>query len=207
MVRTPLPPLSAPHSWRLACLAPLLGAVLAAALDGADATIPPAPPQPPPSASGPTVLDGVTQRRAEQVADDYQAQQQALKVPLDPQALLDLANAEVLLLEAKTYLDQHQATKAGADFVTAGDKLHDIKRDQRPLLGKRLRQAEDQLTALSLAMLKTDAVDPAAIHAAPAESSPPTGAAASGNPAASPAPSPGSAPAVPAAATSNPAGK
>jgi hypothetical protein len=180
-------------------MAPLLPSLLAVPLYAADAATPaiaPVPPQPPPAASGPTVLDGVTQRRAEQVADDYLAQQQALKVALDPQSLLDLANAEVLLLEAKTYLDQHQPAKAGADYVAAGDKLHDIKSDQRPLLGKRLRQAEDQLTALSLALLKSDAVDPAAGHLpAPAnqDAGTPQGAAAATGPANGPTAAPAAA--------------
>jgi len=121
-----------------------------------------APPQPPGAAvsSGPPPLDPVTERRAEQAADRYLAEEQALHQPVDPQALLDLANAEVLLIEAKTYLDQHDATKAGTDVVAAGEKLHGIKPELRPPLGSRYHDAETRLTALSEALLRTDALDP-----------------------------------------------
>ena len=129
----------------------------AAASDAASA-----PPQPPGAAtgSGPPPLDPVTERRAEQAADQYLADEQALHQPVDPQALLDLANAEVLLIEAKTYLDQHDATKAGSDVVAAGEKLHGIKPALRPPLGTRYHDAEAHLTSLSEALLATDALDP-----------------------------------------------
>jgi len=145
------------------------------------------PPQPPGAGvtSGPPPLDPVTERRAEQAADQYLADQQALHQPVDPQALLDLANAEVLLIEAKTYLDQHDATKAGTDVVAAGEKLHGIKPQLRPPLGSRYHDAEARLTTLSEALLGTDAVDPGhpATAAAPAGTPDPTAPAAVAAPA------------------------
>jgi hypothetical protein len=117
-------------------------------------------------------VDPVTARRAEKAAQDYLDQQEAAKTPPDADASSALADAEVMLLEAKTFLDQGDATKAGGKYVDAGAKLKAIPADQRLKLGERYRKATAKLTELSRALLATDAVDPASASKDPGAPTP-----------------------------------
>src|SRR3954464_8138625 len=80
-------------------------------------------------------VDPVTARRAEKAAQDYLDQQEANKTPPDANAVSALADAEVLLLESRTFLDQGDAAKAGGKYVEAAGKLKAIADDQRAKLG------------------------------------------------------------------------
>jgi hypothetical protein len=136
----------------------VLLAALGSACVAADTTTPAVPKDAP---SAPGQVDPVTARRAEKAADAYLAQQDAARSPADPESATLLADSEVLLLEAKTLLDDGKAKDAGARYVAAAAKLAKIGEDQRAKLGERFRKASTALLALSRALLATDAVDPA----------------------------------------------
>jgi hypothetical protein len=187
----------------------LLGA-LAASGAGAAEGAPPAPTgggaapaaEPAPATGGapaPT-LDAVTSRRAEQAADAYlRAQAEHDRHP-DPEAERALADAEVELLEAQTFLDLNQPLKAGERYLEAAKLISGIPAEQRPALGARLRKASGALTALSRRLLDDKAYD----LGAPEPGGPPSGR---------PGPPPGSSaaaapgPAGPAAPASPPAAR
>ncbi len=114
-----------------------------------------------PAGAPPTMpLDAATARRAEKAAQEYLDHEEANKVPASADALTALADAELLLLETKTLLDQGDAMKAGERYLDAGKKLLGVPVDQRAKLGERYRKASAQLTALSTALLAQDVYNP-----------------------------------------------
>lgn len=123
---------------------PLL--VVLAALNAGDAPTPAAVP-------APAALDAATAKRAEAAADAYLG----TTVKPDPVAEQLLLQAEVLLLEAHTYLDLKQPLKAGDKYLDATKKLAEIPSEQRGPLGPRFRKANASLLELS----KTLLADPA----------------------------------------------
>jgi|GEM_PF-4652544 hypothetical protein len=132
----------------------LLLTSLYAACWAADA--PPATPAPP-TAPGTQPLDPATSHRAEAAADAYLKAQADKDVRPTPEAEHDLATAEVDLLEAQTFLDQHQPFKAGDRYLEASKLLTGIAADQRALLDGRMRKASTSLTALSRRLLEEQA--------------------------------------------------
>ncbi|MBA3707871.1 MAG: hypothetical protein H0W83_03505 [Planctomycetes bacterium] len=135
---------------------------IAAAAAGADSTSEPKPksdPKPPPATPPPTV-DPATARRADRAAQEFLDQQARNQTPAAPEAIADLADAEVLLLECAAFLDAGQSTKAGESFLGAGKKMNGIPADQRRLLGDRYRKASGRLTGLSRRLLGDEAYNP-----------------------------------------------
>jgi hypothetical protein len=129
----------------------------------------PAPGTPPPGGSqevpdprlgapaSPRSVDSVTAHRAEAAADAYLKAQAEHDAKPQPEAEDALASAEVELLEAQTFLDQHQPLKAGDLFLQASKHLAAITPDQRLALGTRLHKASASLTALSRRLLDEQA--------------------------------------------------
>ncbi len=163
----------------LACLSAAL--VACGPLTAADQPAPPKPATPPAStAAAPAepapAVDPVTARRAGAAADAILQREADAKLRPDPEAENTLAEAEVLLLTAQTYLDQKQPLKAGETFVAASAKLQGIPVEQRKALGKRLVAANGKLTGLSRLLLEEPKLDPgqAGPTTPPAASVPPT---------------------------------
>jgi hypothetical protein len=142
-------------------LVPLILAAAAwRAVPAAEVAPPPAPPAPAaeqpaaaPAAAAPA-LDAATVRRAEQAADAYLTAQSTRP---DPEAEHALAEAEIGLLEANAFLDQHQPLKAGDQYLLASGKLAAIPAEQRAALGQRFRKASAGLTGLSKRLLDEQA--------------------------------------------------
>lgn len=114
---------------------------------------------PPPA----TALDPVTAKRAEAAADAYLG----TAVKPDPVAEQLLLQVEVLLLEARSYLDVKQPLKAGDSYLAATAKLAEIPAEQRAPLGPRFHKASVSLLDLSKTLLAEPAFnlgkpDPAA---------------------------------------------
>ena len=134
----------------------------------------PAPPKPatPPAATAPApaepapAVDPITARRAGAAADAILQREADARIRPDPEAENTLAEGEVLLLTAQTYLDQKLPLKAGETFVAASAKLQAIPVEQRKALGKRLVAANGKLTELSRLLLEEPKLDPG--QAAPA---------------------------------------
>ncbi len=161
----------------LACLSAAL--VACGPLTAADPPAPPRPATPPAAAPAPAepapVVDPITARRAGAAADAILQREADAKLRPDPEAENALAEAEVLLLTAQTYLDQKQPLKAGETFVAASAKLQGIPVEQRKALGKRLAAANAKLTDLSRLLLDEPKLDPgqAGAPAPPAAPVPP----------------------------------
>jgi hypothetical protein len=136
----------------------------------------PNPATPPAPAAAAPAVDEATVKRADQAADAYLAEKAAAQVKPDPEAEKAMAEIEVLLLEAKAFLDAKEPLKAGDQFVTASKKMIALPVEQRRALGKRFRQASAQLTDLSRRLLDDKALDtspaPAPADAAPAAPAP-----------------------------------
>ncbi len=115
---------------------------IAAALNAGDAPVPAAVP-------APSALDAATAKRAEAAADAYLG----TTVKPDPVAEQLLLQVEVLLLEARTYLDLKQPMKAGDQYLDAAKKLAEIPSEQRAPLGPRFRKASASLLDLSKTLL------------------------------------------------------
>ena len=115
---------------------------IAAALNAGDAPVPAAVP-------APAALDAATAKRAEAAADAYLG----TTVKPDPVAEQLLLQVEVLLLEARTYLDLKQPMKAGDQYLDAAKKLAEIPSEQRAPLGPRFRKASASLLDLSKTLL------------------------------------------------------
>ncbi|MBA3939386.1 MAG: hypothetical protein H0X38_18205, partial [Planctomycetes bacterium] len=98
--------------------------------------------------------------RAGAAADAILQREADARLRPDPEAENTLAEAEILLLEAQTYLDQKQPLKAGETFVAASAKLQGIPVEQRKPLGKRLVAANAKLTGLSRLLLDEPKLDP-----------------------------------------------
>jgi hypothetical protein len=109
----------------------------------------PAPPKPTAPAPAPAALDAATARRAEAAADAYLGP----AVKPDPAAELLLQQVEVLLLEARSYLDAKLALKAGDCYLEAAKKLAEIPAEQRAPLGPRFRKASASLLEVSRILL------------------------------------------------------
>ena len=126
-----------------------------AALVAADAPPKPLPtPAKPAAASEP--VDAATAKMAEAAADAYLKQ---LNTRPDPLAETALAEIEVLLLEVYAFIDIKQPLKAGERYLSAIEKRKTIAEDQRPLLGKRLHKADNELISLSRQLLGQPAFD------------------------------------------------
>ena len=116
---------------------------IAAVLNAGDAPVPAAVP-------APAALDAATAKRAEAAADVYLG----TTVKPDPVAEQQLLlQVEVLLLEARTYLDLKQPMKAGDQYLDAAKKLAEIPSEQRAPLGPRFRKASASLLDLSKTLL------------------------------------------------------
>jgi hypothetical protein len=133
----------------------ILLSLLIACLAAADAPKPTTPPKPA-TADNPATVDPATAKKAEEAADAYL--KQANTRP-DPLAETALAEIEVLLLEVHAFIDAKQPLKAGERYLGAIEKRKTIPEDQRPLLGKRLRKADQDLLALSRQLLGEAAFD------------------------------------------------
>lgn len=120
----------------------LLLLITVAALPAGDAPAPAAVP-------APATLDAATVKRAEAAADQYLG----ASVKPDPVAAELLLQTEVLLLEARTYLDLKQPLKAGDKYLDATKKLAEIPSEQRGPLGLRFRKANASLLDLSKTLL------------------------------------------------------
>jgi hypothetical protein len=143
----------------------------------APATTPaPAPATAPAPVTAAPTVDEATVRRADQAADAYLAEKAAAQVKPDPESEKAMAEIEVLLLEAKAFLDAKEPLKAGDQFVTASKKMIAIPVEQRRALAKRFRQASTQIIELSRRLLDDKALDtepaPAPADAAPATPAP-----------------------------------
>jgi hypothetical protein len=131
--------------------------VLSLLLAGAVAADAPKPTVlPKPSAAEPVVVDPATAKKAEDAADAYL--KQASTRP-DPLAETALAEIEVMLLEAHSFIDIKQPLKAGERYLAAVEKRKAIAPEQRPLLGKRLQKADADLLAVSRQLLGQPAFD------------------------------------------------
>lgn len=131
----------------------LLGGLLAG-LTAAEAPNP-TPPRPA-TVDQTTPIDPATAKQAEAAADAYLKQ---LDTRPDPLAETALAEIEVLLLEAHSFIEVQQPLKAGERYLSAIEKRKTISEDQRPLLGKRLRKADSELLVLSRQLLGQPAYD------------------------------------------------
>jgi hypothetical protein len=116
----------------------------------------PKTPPTPAAADQPATLDPVTAKKAEAAADAYLKQ---VGTRPDPLAETALAEIEVLLLEVHSFIDVKQPLKAGERYLSAVEKRKTIAPEQRPLLGKRLRQVDADMLALSRTLLGQPAYD------------------------------------------------
>ena len=177
--RTETPPILA-HS-----LALLAG--LATAATGAEVTAPTPRANEPvlaPGGAQPPALDAATTHRAEQAADAYLKAEAARDAHADPTAERALADAEVELLTAQTFLDQQLPLKAGERYLEASKLLTGISPEDRLALGARFHRASAALIALSRRLLGDHTFDLGPPEQAGAPGSAPAGGPAGGSTAA-----------------------
>ncbi|HYE07566.1 MAG TPA: hypothetical protein VEL07_18760 [Planctomycetota bacterium] len=114
-------------------------------------------------------LDAETARRAQELAEAYERGADEPAGVVDPLAAEQLAEAELLLLEAEEAVARGKATDATKPFLTGSRLLRAIEPTRRAGLEKRLRAADARLTKLARALLATPDLLPGAEHATDAE--------------------------------------
>lgn len=114
-----------------------------------------------PAACAADAVDAETARRAQELADTYErGGDQAALVAADPVASDQLAEAEVLLLEAEEAVQRGEPAAATKPFLAGTETLRAIDPTKRAGLEKRLRAADARLTRLARALLAAPGVLP-----------------------------------------------
>lgn len=121
----------------------------------------------------PVTVDAETHARAEAAADAYLAGETEAEAPprteaapprlveLSSEQVSELARIELLLLEARAYMDQQNGTEAGHRYLDAQKALTDLDTETRIALADRVEEIEADLLAVARELLQLDDLAPA----------------------------------------------